>query len=129
MESHTAKKSEKIVLPNTCKNTSAYARFEHETSGLKNKHLTTRQRTSELCDLPRETRVVARKKRPHFPITLAYRKCKNTCKSICFTLRKPENVKMNEQQFVYKNASKDLGVDMDKNLKFKNNFVVGKINT
>ena len=36
---------------------------------------------------------------------------------------------MNEQQFVYKNASKDLGVEMDKNLKFKNNFVVGKINT
>ena len=50
--------------------------FEHETSRLKSKHLTTRPRTRELCDLPRETRVVARrKKRPHFPITLAYRKC------------------------------------------------------
>ena len=31
-----------------------------------------------LCDLRSETRVVARKKKhPHFPITLAYRKCKN----------------------------------------------------
>ena len=50
--------------------------FEHETSGLKSKHLTTRPRTRETCELPREIRVVARKKKhPHFPITLAYRKC------------------------------------------------------
>ena len=50
--------------------------FEHEPSGLKSKHLTTRPRTRETCVLPREIRVVARKKKhPHFPITLAYRKC------------------------------------------------------
>ena len=36
--------------------------FEHEPSGSKSKHLTTRPRTPELCDLGAETRVVARKK-------------------------------------------------------------------
>ena len=53
--------------------------FEHETSGLKSKHLTTRPRTRETCELPREIRELSRgkKKHPHFPITLAYRKCKN----------------------------------------------------
>ena len=52
--------------------------FEHETSGLKSKHLTTRPRTRETCELPREIRELSRgkKKHPHFPITLAYRKCK-----------------------------------------------------
>ena len=30
--------------------------FEHETSGLKSKHLTTRPRTRETCELPREIR-------------------------------------------------------------------------
>ena len=50
--------------------------FEHETSGLKSKHLTTRPRTRETCDLPREMRELSRgKKHPHFPITLVYRKC------------------------------------------------------
>ena len=51
--------------------------FEHETSGLKSKHLTTRPRTRETCELPREIRELSRgkKKHPHFPITLAYRKC------------------------------------------------------
>ena len=54
-------------------------RFEHETSGLKSKHLTTRPRTRETCELPREIRELSRrkKKHPHFPITLAYRKCNN----------------------------------------------------
>ena len=47
--------------------------FEHETSGLKTKHLTTRPRTRETCELSR-----GKKKHPHFPITLAYRKCKYT---------------------------------------------------
>ena len=51
--------------------------FEHEPFGLKSKHLTTRPRTPELCDLRAETRVCrAEKKHPHFPITIAYRKCK-----------------------------------------------------
>ena len=50
--------------------------FEHEPSGLKSKHLTTRPRTPELCDLRAETRELSRgKKHLHFPTTLAYRKC------------------------------------------------------
>ena len=50
-------------------------RFEHEPSGLKSKHRT-RPRTPELCDLRTETRELSPgKKHPHFPITLAYRKC------------------------------------------------------
>ena len=49
--------------------------FEHEPSGLKGKHLTTRPRRPELCDLRAETRELSRgKKHPHFPITLANRK-------------------------------------------------------
>ena len=53
--------------------------FEHETSGLKSKHLTTRPRTPELCDLRAETRELSRgKKHPHFSITLAHRKCKKS---------------------------------------------------
>ena len=51
-------------------------RFEHEPSGLKSKHLTTRPRTPELCDLRAETSGRAEKKHPHFPITLVYHKCK-----------------------------------------------------
>ena len=49
--------------------------FEHEPSGLKSKHLTTRPRTPELatCGLKRES-CRAEKKHPHFPITLAYGK-------------------------------------------------------
>ena len=55
-----------------CKKISAYAPVRTRTSGLKSKHLTTRPRTPELCELPAETRVrgIARKKHPHFPITL-----------------------------------------------------------
>ena len=50
--------------------------FEHEPTGLKSKHLATRPRTPELCDLRAETRELSReKKHPNFPITLAYRKC------------------------------------------------------
>ena len=50
--------------------------FERKHSGLKSNHLTTRPRTAEFCDLRAETRDVARKKKhPHFPMTLAYRKC------------------------------------------------------
>ena len=63
--------------------------FEHETSGLKSKHLTTRPRTRETCELPREIRELSRgkKKHPHFPITLAYRKCKNIgCPLLVFSL-------------------------------------------
>ena len=57
--------------------------FEHETSGLKSKHLTTRPRTRETCELPREIRELSRgkKKHPHFTITLAYRKCKQIADS------------------------------------------------
>ena len=62
--------------------------FEHKTSGLKSKHLTTRPRTPELCDLPREMRELSRGKKKHpqfFPITLAYRKCKNHDRERKFT--------------------------------------------
>ena len=76
------RKSENLLLRNTCKKIAHTHGFEHEPSGLKSKHLTTRPRTPELCDLRVETRVVAReKKHAHFPITLAYRKCKQTCQS------------------------------------------------
>ena len=37
--------------------------FEHETSGLKSKHLTTRPRTRETCELPREIRELSRGKK------------------------------------------------------------------
>ena len=51
--------------------------FEHELSGLKSKHLTTRPRTSELCDLRAETRELSPgKKAPALSQTLAYRKSK-----------------------------------------------------
>ena len=57
--------------------------FEHETPGLESKHLTTRPRTPELCDLRTETGELSRgKKHPHFPITLAYRKCKNASNDV-----------------------------------------------
>ena len=48
--------------------------FEHESTGLESKHLTTRPKKSELCDLRSETSCRA-EKNLHFPITLAYRKC------------------------------------------------------
>ena len=57
--------------------------FDHEPSGLKSKHLTTRPRTPELCDLRAERRELSpEKKHPHFPITHAYRKCKNSIRRI-----------------------------------------------
>ena len=37
--------------------------FEHEISGLKSKHLTTRPRTRETCELPREIRELSRGKK------------------------------------------------------------------
>ena len=37
--------------------------FDHETSGLKSKHLTTRPRTRETCELPREIRELSRGKK------------------------------------------------------------------
>ena len=51
-----------LLLWNACEKLAHTHRFEHETSGLKSKHLTTRPRPRGLCDLPREMRVVARKK-------------------------------------------------------------------
>ena len=73
-----SRKREEYLLRNTCKKVAHTHGFEHEPSGLKSKHLTTRPRTPELCDLRAETRALSRgKKHPRFPITLAYRKCKN----------------------------------------------------
>ena len=78
-ESHSAEKIGNLLLRNACKKISAYAPVRNETSGLKSKHLTTRPRTPELCDLRTEMRELSRgKKHPHFPITLAYRKCKHS---------------------------------------------------
>ena len=75
-ESHSAEKSKNLLLQNTYKKIAHTHGFEHETSGLKSKHLTTIPRTCELCDLPLETSCGPEKKRPNFPKTLAYRKCK-----------------------------------------------------
>ena len=77
-ESHRAEKVRKICFGILVKKLAHTHGFEHESSGLKSKHLTTRPRTPELCDLRAETRELAcGKKHPHFPITLAYRKCQN----------------------------------------------------
>ena len=77
-KSHSAKKVKSFCLRMLVKKLAHMHRLEHEPSGSKSKHLTTRPRTPELCNLPAETRELSRgKKHPHFPITLAYRKCKN----------------------------------------------------
>ena len=47
----------------TCKKLAHAHGFEHEPSGLKSKHLTTRPRTPELCDLRAETRELSRGKK------------------------------------------------------------------
>ena len=73
-ESHSAKKRS-FCFGILVKKLAHTHRFEHEPSGLKSKHRT-RPRTPELCDLRTETRELSPgKKHPHFPITLAYRKC------------------------------------------------------
>ena len=59
-ESHSVEKKENLLLRKKLAHTHG---FEHETSGLKSKHLTTRPRARELCDLPREMRVVAQEKK------------------------------------------------------------------
>ena len=56
------------------KNLAHTHRFEHEPSGLRSKHLTTRPRTPEVCELRAETSCRAEKNHPHFSIKLAYRK-------------------------------------------------------
>ena len=61
-ESHSAEKSGNLLLRNACKKISAYAPVRTRTLWVESKHLTTRQRTPELCELQAETRVVARKK-------------------------------------------------------------------
>ena len=61
-ESHSAEKVRTFCFGILVKKLAHTHGFEHEPSGLKSKHLTTRPRTPELCDLQAETRVVARKK-------------------------------------------------------------------
>ena len=61
-ESHIAEKVRTFCFGILVKKLAHTHGFEHEPSGLKSKHLTTRPRTPELCDLRAETRVVARKK-------------------------------------------------------------------
>ena len=63
-KSHSAEKSQNLLLRNTCKKKLAHTHgFEHETSGLKSKHVTTRPRTRETCELPREIRELSRGKK------------------------------------------------------------------
>ena len=65
-KSHSAEKSQKVrtfcfgILVKKLAHTHG---FEHETSGLKSKHLTTRPRTRETCELPREIRELSRGKK------------------------------------------------------------------
>ena len=55
--SHSAEKSEAFCFVIFVKKKLAHTHgFQHEYSGLKSKHLTTRPRTPELCDLLAETR-------------------------------------------------------------------------
>ena len=61
-KSHSAEKVRTFCFGILVKKLAHTPGFEHETSGLKSKHLTTRPRTRETCELPREIRVVARKK-------------------------------------------------------------------
>ena len=63
-KSRSAEKSGKgtLLLQNACKKYVHVHRFEYETSGSESKHLITRPRAPELCELPAEMRVVARKK-------------------------------------------------------------------
>ena len=61
-ESHSAEKVRTFCFGILVKKLAHTHGFEHEPSGLKSKHRTTRPRTPELCDLRAETRVVARRK-------------------------------------------------------------------
>ena len=70
-ESHSAEKVRTFCFGIFVKKLAHTHGFEHEPSGFKGKHLTTRPRTPELCDLRAETRVVARKKAP----TLSHNTC------------------------------------------------------
>ena len=75
-ESHSAEKVRTFCFGILVKKLAHTHGFEHESSGLNSKHLTTRPRTHELCDLRAEMRELSRgKKHLHFPIALAYRKC------------------------------------------------------
>ena len=62
-KSHSAEKNQNLLLRNTCKKLAHTHGFEHETSGFKSKHLTTRPRTRETCELPREIRELSRGKK------------------------------------------------------------------
>ena len=96
--------------------------FEHKPSGLKSKHLTTRPRTPELCDLRAETRVVARKKKhPHFPITLAHHKCNNSAyESIITNIRSLHlnefGVRMHNYHSLVPSHEKRIVIDSLRNL-------------
>ena len=69
-ESHSAEKVRTFCFGILVKKLAHTHGFEHEPSGLKSKHLT-RPRTREMCDLPREMRVVARKNNTRtFPLPL-----------------------------------------------------------
>ena len=61
-ESHSAEKVRTFCFGILVKKLAHTHGFEHEPSGLKSKHLTTRPRTPELCDLRAETRELSRGK-------------------------------------------------------------------
>ena len=62
-ESHSSEKVRTFCFGILVKKLAHTLGFEHETPGLKSKHLTTRPRTPELCDLRAETRELSRGKK------------------------------------------------------------------
>ena len=62
-ESHSAEKVRTFCFGTFVKKMAYTHGFEHEPFGLKGKHLTTRPRTPELCDLRAETRDLSRGKK------------------------------------------------------------------
>ena len=62
-ESHSAEKVRTFCSGILVKKLAHTHGFEHEPSGLKSKHLTTRPGTPELCDLRAETRELSREKK------------------------------------------------------------------
>ena len=62
-ESHSAEKVRTFCFGILVKKLAHTHGFEHVPSGLKSKHLTTRPRTPELCDLRAETRELSRGKK------------------------------------------------------------------
>ena len=75
-ESHSAEKKIEPSASKYLQKISAYARVRTRTLWVEKQASTTRLRTRELCDLPRETREVSRgKKAPALSHNTSYREC------------------------------------------------------